>query len=346
MTEADGARVPVFRAFRRVGGMRAVVITEHGGPDVLRVQERPDPPVGPGEVRIAVRAAGINFADTLARTGLYPDAPKPPCVVGYEVAGEVESVGDGVQSVSVGDRVAGGCDFGGYAGLVVTGAANVFPLPDDWSYEEGAAVPVVYATAYAALIRYGSVQEGERILVQAVAGGVGIAAAQIAKILGAEVFGTASAGKHEAVRGFGVDHPIDYRTQDFVKEVRRITGEKRPLDLAMDAIGGRSFKKSFSLLRAGGRLVCFGASAIQGGERRSRPQALKALAQMPFFHPVRLMSESKSVIGLNMKTLWDQKRSLEDYVAPLRGWVDEGRISPVVAKASLLDGVGFPHRYL
>src|SRR3954467_11543729 len=118
MTEADGARVPVFRAFRRVGGMRAVVITEHGGPDVLRVQERPDPPVGPGEVRIAVRAAGINFADTLARTGLYPDAPKPPCVVGYEVAGEVESVGDRVQSVKPGDRVLAGTRFNGQAELV------------------------------------------------------------------------------------------------------------------------------------------------------------------------------------------------------------------------------------
>src|SRR3954453_3572052 len=326
--------------------MRAVVITAHGGPGVLQVQERPDPPVGPGEVRIAVKAAGINFADTLARTGLYPDAPKPPCVVGYEVAGEVESVGDGVEGVSVGDRVAGGCDFGGYAELVVTGVANVVPLPDDWSYEEGAAVPVVYATAYAALVRYGNVQQGERVLLQAAAGGVGIAATQVAKILGAEVFGTASASKHDAIRGFGVDHPIDYRAQDFAREVRRITGEKRPLDLAMDAIGGRSFKKSFSLLRAGGRLVCFGASAVQSGERGSRPRAVMALAQMPFFHPVKLMSESKSVIGLNMKTLWDEKGSLDDYVAPLQGWIEDGSIRPVVAKAFPLEQGAEAHRYL
>src|SRR5215208_6196786 len=179
--------------------MKALVITEHGPPDVLRVQERPDPDPGPGEVRIKVRAAGFNFADLLARVGLYPDAPKPPCVVGYEVAGDVESLGEGVEGVSVGDRVLGGCDFGGYAELVVTGAGNLVPLPDDWSYEEGAALPVVYATAYAALIRYGAVHEGERVLVHAAAGGVGIAATQIAKILGAEVFGTASGSKHEAV---------------------------------------------------------------------------------------------------------------------------------------------------
>ncbi len=326
--------------------MKALLITEHGPPDVLRIQERPDPLPGAGEVRIRVHAAGINFADLLARVGLYPDAPKPPCVVGYEVAGEVESLGEGVEDLSVGDRVAGGCDFGGYSELVVTGAANVFPLPDGWSYQEGAAVPVVYATAYAALVRYGNVQEGERVLLQAAAGGVGIAATQIAKILGAEVFGTASASKHDAIRGFGVDHAIDYRSEDFVKEVRRITGEKRPLDLAMDAIGGRSFKKSFSLLHAGGRLVCFGASAVQSGERGSRPRALKALAQMPFFHPIKLMSESKTVIGLNMKTLWDEKGSLDDYVDPLRRWMDDGSIRPVVAKAFPLEQGAEAHRYL
>jgi NADPH:quinone reductase-like Zn-dependent oxidoreductase len=326
--------------------VKALVISEHGPPEVLRVQEWPDPQPGPGQARIRVHAAGINFADLLARVGLYPEAPKPPCVVGYEFGGEVESLGEGVTGVSVGDRVLGGCDFGGYAELVATGADNLVQLPDDWSYEEGAAASVTYSTAYAALVRYGAVQEGERVLIHAAAGGVGIAATQVAKLLGAEVFGTASGSKHEAVRGFGVDHPIDYRTQDFVKEVRRITGEKRPLDLVMDAIGGRSFKKSFSLLGAGGRLVCFGASAIQSGERRSRPQALKALAQMPFFHPVKLMSESKSVIGLNMKVLWDEKGSLDEYVGPLRGWIEDGRIRPVVAKAFPLEQGAEAHRFL
>src|SRR5437588_3699003 len=124
--------------------MRTLVITEHGPPEVLKVEERPDPQPGPGEVRIRVRAAGINFADLLARMGLYQDAPKPPCVVGYEFAGEVESVGEGVESPAVGDRVMGGCRFGGYAELVVTGVGNILPLPDDWSYEEGTALPVVY----------------------------------------------------------------------------------------------------------------------------------------------------------------------------------------------------------
>src|SRR4249920_3966971 len=119
--------------------MRAVVITKHGGPEVLKVQERPDPPVGPGEVRIAVKAAGINFADTLARTGLYPDSPKVPCVVGYEVAGEVESVGDGVESVNPGDRVLAGTRFNGQAELVTVHENMVYALPEQLSFEEGAA---------------------------------------------------------------------------------------------------------------------------------------------------------------------------------------------------------------
>ena len=208
--------------------MRALVITEHGPPEVLQLQERPDPVPGAGEVRVRVRAAGVNFADLLARVGLYPEAPKPPAVVGYEIAGEVESLGPGVEGLAIGQRVMGGCRFGGYAELVVTGASALVALPDEWSYAEGAAMPVTYATAYAALIRYGSLHAGERVLIQAAAGGVGIAATQIAKLVGAEVYGTASPAKHAALRSFGVDHAIDYRGRDVVKEVRRIAGEAVP----------------------------------------------------------------------------------------------------------------------
>jgi NADPH:quinone reductase-like Zn-dependent oxidoreductase len=323
------------------------VITEHGGPDVLRVEERPDPPVGPGEVRVAVKASGVNFADLMARMGMYPDAPgKPPMVVGYEFAGEVEAVGEGVEAPVVGDRVLGGSRFGGYAELVVTGAADLIPLPEGWSFEEGAALPVNYGTAYAALVRYGSVRDGERILVQAAAGGVGIAATQIAAIVGAEVFGTASAAKHDAIRSFGVHHPIDYRDRDFVKEVRRMAGEKRPLDLAMDAVGGNSFRKSFSLLRPGGRLVCFGASSLVTGDTRSLPRVAKALVQTPLFSPLSLQSSSRGVIGLNILRLWDSKGSLDEFIDPLSRWIEEGRLRPVVDESFPLERGADAHRHV
>jgi NADPH:quinone reductase-like Zn-dependent oxidoreductase len=328
--------------------MRALVITEYGGPEVLKVEERPDPPQpGPGEVRVRVKAAGINFADLMARVGLYEDAPKAPCVVGYEFGGEVESVGEGVTEYKPGQRVLGGCRFGGYAELVTTPENALVPLPDDWSYEEGAALPVHYATAYAGIVRYGSLAPGERVLLHAAAGGVGIAATQIAKLAGAgEIYGTASGSKHDAIRGFGVDHPIDYTEQDFRKEVRRIAGGKDPLDLVMDAVGGSSFRKSWSLLGAGGRLVCFGASSVMSGEKRSVRTIARMVATTPIFHPMPMMQTSRSVIGLNMLKLWDAKGTLDEYIQPLRRWMDEGKIRPVVAEAFPLERGADAHRYM
>src|SRR4051794_12147965 len=180
--------------------MRALVITKHGGSEVMKIEERPDPQPGRGEVRVKVKAAGVNFADVLARMGLYEDAPDPPCVVGYEFAGDIESVGEGVSEYSPGQRVLGGSRFGGYAELVVTGEKEILPLPDDWSYEEGAALPVHYVTAYAGLVRYGSLREGEDVLIHAAAGGVGIASTQIARIAGAgSIYGTASTKKLDRV---------------------------------------------------------------------------------------------------------------------------------------------------
>ena len=217
--------------------MRAVVLTGTGGPEVLQVQERPDPPVGPGEVRIAVRAAGINFADTLARVGLYPDAPKTPCVLGYEVAGEVETRGRGRRATS---RSATGSSPAPASAARPSWSpcppTQALPLPERLSFEQGAAFPVNYGTAYAALILMGSLREGDRVLIHAAAGGVGISATQIARNVGAEIFGTASPSKHDAIRAQGVDHAIDYRSQDFEAEVMRITGGEG-VDLVIDALG-------------------------------------------------------------------------------------------------------------
>src|SRR5690349_10522344 len=317
--------------------MRAVVITEHGGPEVLQVQERPDPQVGPGEVRVAVKAAGINFADTLARTGLYPDAPKLPCVVGYEVAGLVDAVGEGVQSVTPGDRVAAGTRFNGQAELVTVPEHMVYALPEHLSFEEGAAFPVNYATAQAGLVVMGGLKAGERVLIHAAAGGVGISATQIAKRLGAEVFGTASASKHDAIREQGVDHAIDYRTQDFAEEVRRLTGGEG-IDVALDALGPSSFRKDYRLLRQGGRLIMYGASEVQTGDQRNLSTALRTLAKspfssMPWWRGLGVMNENKGVFGLNMLSWWDAEGSLDRVIEPLIPELQSGAIKPVVAAA-------------
>jgi NADPH:quinone reductase-like Zn-dependent oxidoreductase len=330
--------------------MRAVVITKHGGPEVLQVQERPDPPVGPGEVRIAVKAAGINFADTLARTGLYPDSPKLPCVVGYEVAGEVESVGDGVESVTPGERVLAGTRFNGQAELVTVPENMIYKLPERLSFEEGAAFPVNYATAQAGLVAMGGLKEGERVLIHAAAGGVGISATQIAKRIGAQVFGTASASKHDAIREQGVDHAIDYRTQDFAQEVRRLTGGEG-IDVAFDALGPSSFRKDYGLLRQGGRLIMYGASEVQTGERRSVPTALRTLAKspfssMPWWKGLGMMNENKGVFGLNMLSWWDAEGSLDRVIEPLVAGLQGGELRPIVAAAFPFDRAPDAHRFI
>ena len=303
--------------------MRTVVITKHGGPGVLEVQERPDPAIGPGQVRIDVAASGINFADVMARMGLYPDAPKPPCVVGYEVAGTVAEVGEGVTALAPGQRVLAGTSFGGYSSQVVVPQDDVVPLPDRLTFEQGAAIPVNYATAWAGLIGYGSLQPGERVLIHSAGGGVGIAATQIAKRSGAEIYGTASPAKHGRCSELGVDHMLDYTRDGWDRGLPKF-------DVILDAVGGRSFRRSYDLLRPGGRLVAFGASSVVSGERRNIPTALKAVVSMPRFNMVKQMSESKAVIGLNMLTLWKDRGSLRPWIAPLQEMLDDGTIQPVV----------------
>ncbi|HEY3189946.1 MAG TPA: zinc-binding dehydrogenase [Solirubrobacteraceae bacterium] len=308
--------------------MRAVVITGHGDPSVLRVEERPDPVPGPGQVVIDVKAAGLNFADVMARMGLYPDAPKPPVVVGYEVAGVVEGTGE---------RVLAPTRFGGQAERVVVRASDTMPLPDTLSYAQGAAIPVNYATAWAALMTYGNLQPGERVLIHAAAGGVGMAATQIAKRHGAHVLGTASPGKHEAIRANGVDEAFGY---DLPRTLPKV-------DIVLDAIGGASFRRSYDLLRAGGRLVAFGASSVVGGEKRNLVRAApQALRMFRGFNLLEQMSASKAVIGLNLLTLWDDRQSLESFVAPLREMLEDGSLRPVVSDEVPFDRAADAHRII
>lgn len=330
--------------------MKAVVLTGTGGYDVLQVQERPDPAVGPGEVRIAVKAAGINFADTMARVGLYPDAPKPPCVLGYEVAGEIESLGDGVTEHEVGDRVIAGTRFGGQAELVTVPADQALPLPSELSFEQGAAFPVNYGTAYAALIMMGSLREGDRVLIHAAGGGVGISATQIARNVGAEIFGTASASKHDAIKAQGVTHPIDYRSQDFEAEAMRITGGEG-VDLIIDALGPSSFRKDYRLLRSGGRLVMYGLSENSKEGKRDIPLTLKSLAAMPtatmpWWKSLLVMNENKGVFGLNMLKWWDAEGNLDRVIDPLMADLEAGRLQPVVAEAFPFDRAGDAHKFI
>jgi synaptic vesicle membrane protein VAT-1 len=326
-------------------GLRQVVIARYGAPDVLEVREGPDPTPREGEVRIAVRAAGVNFADVMARLGLYPDAPRPPVVVGYEVSGYVDAVGPGTTTRHVGDHVLALTRFGGYSTAVVVPAALTVPVPAGVSDAEAAAMPVNYLTALLALYRMANVAAHETVLIHGVGGGVGIAAAQLARLRRARIIGTASAAKHDAVRSLGVDDVLDYRRPDFVQEVRRLTGG-RGADVILDPIGGRSFRTSYALLAPLGRLIVYGVSSIAGGERRSLWRAAATMMQMPVFRPLSLMNNNRAVIGLNVGHLWEERQQLAPAMELLVGELGAGRIKPVIAKTFPLDRAGDAHRFL
>jgi NADPH:quinone reductase-like Zn-dependent oxidoreductase len=325
--------------------MRQAVITRRGGPEVLRVRDVPDPVPGPGDVRIAVRAAGVNFADVLARLGLYPDAPPLPAVVGYEVAGVVDAVGAGVTGLRAGDRVLALTRFGGYSSAVVVSAGQTLATPAQLTDVEAAAIPVNYLTAFIALYRLANVGAGEIVLIYGAGGGVGIAATQLAKLRNATVIGTASTSKIDAIRALGVDHAVDHRRQDVAAEVRRLTSE-RGADVILDSIGGRQFAVSYDLLAPLGRLVIYGVSSVATGERRSLWRAARTLLAMPSFRPLSLMNRNRAVLGLNLGHLWNEGRQLRTAMESILEDVGANRLRPVVAATFPLDRAGDAHRYL
>ena len=301
--------------------MRQVWIARKGGPEVLEMREAPDLQPGPDEVRIRVRAAGVNFADLMARRGLYPDAPKLPFVPGYEVAGDV----DAGPSDRVGKRVLGFTRFGGYSDVVVVPAKRAVEIPPRMSYAEAAAIPVNWLTAWHMLVELCNVKRGQRVLIHAAAGGVGTAAVQICRKLGAESIGTASASKHPRLRDLGLAHAIDYRKQDFEEEVKRITGG-RGVHVVLDAVGGASIKKGWRCLAPTGKLVVFGASSVMQGP----VGMLSSVLRMTPFWPLKVMQSNKALIGVNIGRLW----GLEDLlIAELRAilqGVVEGAFRPIV----------------
>ena len=295
---------------------------------------------------VRVAAAGINFADLLMRLGLYPGTPKPPFVPGFEVAGTVEAVGAGVTSPRAGDRVvAMMLKGGGYAEKAVLPAAHAIPIPPAMSFEEAAALPVNYLTAHQAFHYMAGLRAGERVLIHAAAGGVGLAAIQLARLAGAETFGTASASKHQFLREQGLDHAIDYRAQDFEEEVRRLTNGEG-VDVVLDAVGGSSYRKSYRLLRPGGRLVCFGMSAAVTGPGRSL-RALAAWWNTPSFNPLDLMRKNRAVMGVHLGALGPRGDAL------IRTWMEElyrlyaaGKIKPHIGKTFPLAEAAQAHHFI
>ena len=325
--------------------MRQVVTTKNGGVDVLRVEEKPDPKPGPGEILVDVRAAGLNFADILARQGLYPDGPKKPCVMGYEVAGVISEVGQKVDPSIVGAEVLAMTRFGGQSDKVVVREKQLFEKPVSLSFEEAAAVPVNYLTAWALLVVMGGLRKDESVLIHNAGGGVGLAALDIAKHIGAKTYGTASPGKHEFLRERGLDHPIDYRNQDWLPELKKLTNG-RGVELVIDPIGGDHWKKSFAALRHTGRLGMFGVSVASANGLAGKLKMVKAALQMPRFNPISLINKNRGAFGLNLGHMWHEPEKVEEWVEAIVRGIEDGWIKPHVDKAFPFAQAADAHTYM
>lgn len=325
--------------------MRQIWITKAGLPDVLQSQTAPDPIPGNGEIRIRVQASGVNFADILGRMGTYPDAPAIPYVPGYEVAGVVDLVGQGVPDFKEGDNVFAATRFNGYSDVVCVPYKQAFKRLDWMPVHDAVSLPVNYLTAYMALLVMGSLKPGDKVLIHNAGGGVGLAALDICNIIGAETLGTASPEKHEFLIQRGLRHPIDYRNRDFEQVVQNITGH-RGVQLILDPIGGKYWPKNYRSLSETGRLVHFGVSSMATGMKKSLLGLLRMLVWLPFYTPFKLMNDNKGIIGVNLGHMWEQADLIQVWMRQLVSWYDEALFRPHIDKTFSFDEVAAAHLYV
>lgn len=293
------------------------------------VRETPAPHPKPGEVRIEVRATGLNFSELMASRGLYPDAPKLPAILGYEAAGCIDEVGDGVDAGRTGERVVALTSFGAHAQYCCVPASLAVPIPAALSFDSAAALPVAYLTAYHLLFFAANVRAKGSVLVHMAAGGVGIAVLQLCRTVpDTIVFGTASASKHQILRDNGCTYPIDYHAVDYADEVRRLT-DGRGIDAVLDPLGGRDTAKGYALLRATGRIVTYGFANLQ----TRRPNLFHTLAQVarvPRFSPLKLMADNRGVIGVNIGHLLGRVDLMIGELKAVLALHAQGKIAPLI----------------
>jgi NADPH:quinone reductase-like Zn-dependent oxidoreductase len=313
----------------------------------FEVQTREDPEPVANQVRIRVKASGINFADIMARKGMYPDRPSTPCVVGYEVSGTIDKVGPDADSSLVGKDVVSLTKFKGYADTVITEQHHCVIKPKNLSFVDAASIPVVFLTAWMLIYVQGGLRQGQTILIQNAGGAVGLAAIDIAKHIGAISIGTASGRKHEFLKKRGLNYAIDYRTEDVSKRVMELT-KNVGVDLIIDPVGD-SWQQNYNLLRHGGRIGFFGASTLSdlgGSNIISKLFGLvKFFFSLPRWSPLALMDVNRGVFGLNLARMWNDDR----LNAMLQTMVDghkEGWVRPHVDKVFAFDQVMDAHMYI
>jgi len=325
--------------------MRAAVLVKNGAAaTAFQIREVPVPTFKADEVLIKVAAFGLNFADVMARQGMYKEAPPLPAILGYDVAGYIEAVGENVTHLKAGDQVVAMTRFGGYAEYAVTNASATTIIPASLSMAQATALATQYCTAYFAAAEMVQLHKGDTVLIQSGAGGVGTALIQFAKYKECKIFSTAGSNtKINYLQSIGVHHPINYNTQDFEKEILKLTG-KKGVDVIFDAVGGSSVKKGFRSLAAGGRLVCYGAAAMTDKNIFGK---IGAAIGFGFYHPLMFMMPSKAIIGVNMLRIADEKPGvIQRCLAAVVQLTNQGIFTPAVSKVFPATAIGEAHEYL
>ncbi|XP_070783239.1 synaptic vesicle membrane protein VAT-1 homolog [Enoplosus armatus] len=307
---------------------RALVLTGYGGYDKvkLQVKTQSEPRLNAGEVLVRVKACGLNFAELLGRQGLYEQLPAPPVTMGMEGSGVIEAVGEEVKDRKVGDRVIVMSRSGMWQEVVVVSTNHTFLMPEQMSFEEGAAIPVNYVTAYMMLFEMANVRPGKSVLIHMAAGGVGIAATQLCQtVQDVTVFGTASASKHETIAQGGVTHPIDYRTKDYVEEIRKIS--PKGVDVVLDPLGGTDTQKGFSLLKPLGTLIVFGAANCVTGQKKNLLAMAKTWYNQLSLSTMKLMQANKAICGFHLGYITDEQL-VSRTMFKLLELYEQGKIKP------------------
>jgi NADPH2:quinone reductase len=327
--------------------MKAIFLVRNGdSSSAFEIRETPIPVPGHDEVVIRAEASGLNFADVMARRGLYKAAPPKPAILGYDIAGTIHSVGSGVSGLKKGQRVAAMSRFGGYAEYAVTKAGAVIPLPDGMDAALATSLATQASTAVYSALFASRLYKNEKILIHAAAGGVGTFLVQLAKSAECTVFGSASTSKHGYLKELGVDFPIDSRAENPYDQVTGLIGADK-LDVVFDNIGGLSFKRGLAALGHGGRMVSYGAAAQNRGNRSGRLSSLRVGLGFGFHSPIRLIVRSSSIIGVNMLALADHKPAvMEEVMAEVGKLTRAGILKPVLGKSFPASEIAAAHDYL
>jgi len=318
---------------------KTVVLTSYGGYKNLRVEQRPIPTVSPGHAIVRIMASGVNFAELMCTQGTYPKTPKVPAVLGLEGSGIVHEVGSGVTNVKKGDRVVVIKEFGLWTEYAEVEAEDCFPIPASMSLEHAGALFVNYVTAYIMLFDMGNLRPNKSVLIHMAAGGVGVAATQLCTTVpNVTVFGTASASKHETIKKFGVTHPIDYRTKDYVEEIRNIS--PKGVDIVLDPLNGADAVKGYALLKPLGKIIHYGAANVVSGSKKSLFSMARTWMSVESHNPLFMMSDNKGAFGFHLSCLHGEREALGPVIKELFDLYEKGLIKPVIDSVWNFEEVG------